>query len=159
MDFAIGDRVKTRTNMFGALYAQGREKYSYGKVVDVKGKMIKVLYDEDKVEWKSHATHLTKVHAAMISSTTETQAQRDLREEKLIGALLRAKNKYEAAVTIQPAETCPNDKRVWEYTHNRGWFKAESGPKTILTVLKINAEISSSTSDEPGNLPKDFGKH
>ncbi len=48
-----------RTKMFGALYAQGREEYSYGNVVSVKGNMVKVLYDEDNVEWKSHATHLT----------------------------------------------------------------------------------------------------
>jgi hypothetical protein len=142
--------------MFGALYAQGREEYSYGKVIGIKGKMIKVLYDEDKVEWKSHAMHLTKVRAAMMASTMETLAQRDLREEKLICELLRAKDKYEAAVVIQPAETCPNDKRVWEYTHNKGWYKAESGPKTILPVLEINAEISSNSNDEPGNIPKDF---
>ena len=153
-NLAIGDRVKIRTTMFGALYAQGREEYSYGKVVGVKGKMVKVLYDEDNVEWKSHATHLTKVHAAMMASTMETLAQRDLREEKMISDLLRATDKWEAANAIQPAEWSQNDK--WEYTHNKGWFKAESGLKIILPVLEINAEISSSTSDEQGNLPKDF---
>ena len=58
------------------------------------------------------------------------------------------------ATAIQPANWSLNDK--WEYTHNRVWFKAESGLKTILPVLEINAEISSSTSDEQGNLPKDF---
>ena len=75
MSFGKGDRVKIRTKMFGALYAQGREEYSYGKVVSVKGNMVKVLYDEDNVEWKSHATHLTKVHAAMVASMMETLAQ------------------------------------------------------------------------------------
>jgi hypothetical protein len=118
--------------------------------------MVKVLYDEDDVEWKSHATHLTKVRAAMMTSTMETLAQRDLREEKLIGDLLRAKDKYEAAVAIQPEETCPNDKRVWEYTHKHGWFKADSGMKTILPVLELNAQLANSANDEPGNLPKDF---
>jgi hypothetical protein len=88
INLVIGDRVKIRTNMFGALYAQGRAEYSYGKVVGIKGKMVKVLYDEDNVEWKSHATHLTKIHAAMMASTMETLAQRDLREEKMIGDLL-----------------------------------------------------------------------
>jgi hypothetical protein len=33
-----GDRVKILTKMFGKQYAQGREEYSYGQVVDVKGK-------------------------------------------------------------------------------------------------------------------------
>ncbi len=125
VSFAIGDRVKIRTKMLGALYAQGREEYSYGKVVNVKGNMVKVLYDEDNVEWKSHATHLTKVRAAMMASTMETLAQRDLREEKMIGDLLRATDKWEAAVAIQPEAACPNDKRVWEYTHKQGWFKAD----------------------------------
>ena len=124
-NLAIGDRVKIRTTMFGALYAQGREEYSYGKVVGVKGKMVKVLYDEDNVEWKCHATHLTKVHAAMMASTMETLAQRDLREEKMISDLLRATDKWEAANEIQPAEWSPNDK--WDYAHIRGGFKAGPG--------------------------------
>jgi hypothetical protein len=38
-----GDRVKILTKMFGKQYAQGREEYSYGKVVDVKGKMVNIL--------------------------------------------------------------------------------------------------------------------
>ena len=63
----------------------------------------------------------------MMASTMETLAQRDLREEKLIGELLRAKDKYEAAVAIQPADTCPNDKRVWEYTHDHGGSKQIRG--------------------------------
>ncbi len=60
-DLETGDRVKIRTKMFGTKYAQGREKYSYGKVVSAKGNMINVLYDEDNVEWKSHITHLTNI--------------------------------------------------------------------------------------------------
>ena len=48
--FAKGDRVKILTKMFGELYAQDREVYSYGNVVSIKGSMIKVLYDEDNVE-------------------------------------------------------------------------------------------------------------
>jgi hypothetical protein len=154
--FAKGDRVKIRTKMFGALYAQGREEYSYGDVISVKGSMIKVLYDEDNVEWKSHATHLTKVRAAMMASSWETLAQRDLREEKMITDLLRATDKWEAANVIQPEETSMNDKRVWDYTRKQGWFKADSGMKTILPVLEMNAQLTSSANDEPGNLPKDF---
>ena len=114
MSFAKGDRVKIRTKMFGALYAQGREEYSYGDEVSTKGSMVKVLYDVDNVEWKSHASHLMKVRAAMMTSSMETLAQRDLREEKMITDLLRATDKWEAANAIQPEEACPNDKRVWE---------------------------------------------
>ena len=142
--------------MFGALYAQDRDEYSYGDVVSVKGSMVKVLYDEDNVEWKSHATHLTKVRAAMMTSSIETLAQRDLREEKMITDLLRATDKWEAANVIQPEETSMNDKRVWDYTSKQGWFKADSGMKTILPVLELNAQLASSANDEPGNLPKDF---
>ena len=98
--------MKIRTNMFGALHAHGREEYSYGKVVGVKGKMVKVLYDEDNVEWKSHATHLTKVHAAMMASTTETLAQRDLRRERSIDELLQR--------TYEHVDKSEAD------THNRG---------------------------------------
>jgi hypothetical protein len=90
VSFTKGDRVKIRTKMFGALYAQDREEYSYGNVVSVKGDMMKVLYDEDEVEWKLHATHLTKVRAVMMASTVETLAERDLREEKIIENLLSA---------------------------------------------------------------------
>ncbi len=60
-DLEVGDRVKILTKMFGRQYAQGREEYSYGKVVNVKGKMVNVLYEDDNVEWKSHETHLTKI--------------------------------------------------------------------------------------------------
>ena len=108
VSFEKGDRVKIRTKMFGALYAQGREEYSYGNLVSVKGNMVKVLYDEDNEEWKSHATHLTKVRAAMMTSSMETLAQQNLREEKMIGDLLRAADKWEAANVIQPPEAaCP----------------------------------------------------
>ncbi len=112
VSFAKGDRVKIRTKMFGALYAQGREEYSYGDVVSVKGSMVKVLYDEDDVEWKSHVTHLMKVRAAMMTSTMDTLALRDLREEKMINNLPRATDKWEAATALQPEAACPNDKRV-----------------------------------------------
>ncbi len=37
VSFVKGDRVKIRTKMFGALYVQDREEYSYGNVVSVKG--------------------------------------------------------------------------------------------------------------------------
>ncbi len=80
--FAKGDRVKIRTKMFGALYAQDHEEYSYGNVVSVKGNMVKVLYDEDNVEWKSHATHLTMVRTAMMASVMGSLAERDLREDE-----------------------------------------------------------------------------
>jgi hypothetical protein len=60
-DLEVGHRVKILTKMFGRQYAQGREEYSYGRVVNVKEKMVDVLYEEDNVEWKSHETHLTKV--------------------------------------------------------------------------------------------------
>ncbi len=62
-------------------------------MVSVKGNMVKVLYDEDKVEWKSHATHLTKVRAAMMASTRETLAERNLREENMMQNLLNATDK------------------------------------------------------------------
>jgi hypothetical protein len=128
---------------------------TYGNVVSIKENMVKVLYDEDKVEWKSHATHLTKVRATMIASTMETMAERNLREKKMIKDLLHATEKWKAAMAMQPEAARSNNKARWEHTHKQGWFKADSGLKTILPVLELNAELASSVNDEPGNLPKD----
>jgi hypothetical protein len=163
LSFAKGDRVKILTKMFGALYAQGREEYSYGNVVSVKGNMVKVLYDEDKVEWKSHATHLTKVRAAMMASARETVAERYLREENMIQNLLNATDKWEADIAMQPEAAYSYDTTRWKQKPiqkpmfgKQGWFKADSTPQTILPVLELNAELTNSAIDDSGNLPKDF---
>jgi hypothetical protein len=158
ISFAKGGRVKILTKMFGALYAQGREEYSYGNVVSVKGNMVKVLYDEDKVEWKSHAAHLTKVCAAMMAFTRETPVERDLRKENVIQNLLNATDKWEAAIAMQPEAAFPYDRARWRKPTfgKQGWFKADSGPQTILPVLELNVELTSSAIDDSGNLPKDF---
>jgi hypothetical protein len=164
VSFAKGDRVKIRTKMFGALYAQGREEYSYGNVASVKGNMVKVLYDENNVEWKSHATHLTMVRTAMMASTMKSLAERDLREDEMINNLLNATDKWEAAIAMQPEAAFPND---WETNPDwakwkkptlgkQGWFKAVSGPQVILSVLELNSELTVGANDEPENLPKDF---
>jgi hypothetical protein len=121
--------------------------------------MMKVLYDEDKVEWKSHATHLTKVRATMMASTVETLAERDLREENMIENLLNATDKWEAAIAMQPEAASLYDRARWGEKPTfgkQGWFKADSGPQTILPVLELNAELTSSANDESGNLSKDF---
>jgi hypothetical protein len=39
---------------------------------------------------------------------------------------------------------------------NKGWFKGSAKSLTILPVLELNAEITSSTKGGPGNLPKNF---
>jgi hypothetical protein len=120
--------------------------------------MVIVLYVEDNVEWKSHAMHLTKVRAMMMASTMETKAERDQREEKMFKDLLCATDKWEAAIAMQPEAAYPNDRTRWRNTTfaKQGWFKADSRLKTILPVLELNAELTSSANDEPGNLPKDF---
>jgi hypothetical protein len=37
-----------------------------------------------------------------------------------------------------------------------GWFRGSSDNLTILPVLEMNAKLTKSASDEPGNLPRDF---
>jgi hypothetical protein len=49
-ELETGDKVKILTKMFGPQDAQGREEYSYGKIVSKRGNMVKVLYEEYNVE-------------------------------------------------------------------------------------------------------------
>ena len=42
------DRVKVRTECFGKDYAVGRNKYTYGRVVKVSGKIVDVQWDNAK---------------------------------------------------------------------------------------------------------------
>jgi hypothetical protein len=126
--------------MFGRQYAQGREKYSYGWVVGVDGNMVNVLYEDDNVEWKSHVTHLSKVAETTTSASSGTSdgASRPIFHAYINGGV-RVRSKW-----------CDE-----EYA-NEGWFKGSAKSITILPVLELNAEITSSTQGGPGNLPKDF---
>jgi hypothetical protein len=135
-----GDRVKILTKMFGTKYAQGREKYSYGKVVSAKGNMINVLYDEDNVEWKSHITHLTKI--SMIAT-----------EERTVIAAGSPRPVFEAYIN---GGVRVRSKWVDRECVNAGWFRGNSNNQTILPVLEMNAKLTKSAGDEPGNLLRDF---
>jgi hypothetical protein len=135
-----GNRVKILTRMFGRQYAQGREKYSYGRVVGIDGNMVNVLYEDDGVEWKSHVTHLSKVAVAatLASSETSDRGSRPIFHAYINGGV-RVRSKW-----------------FDEEYANEGWFKGSAKNLTILSVLELNAEITSSTKGGPGNLPKDF---
>jgi hypothetical protein len=126
--------------MFGRQYAQGREEYSYGKVVNVKGKMVNVLYEDDNVEWKSHETHLTKVFLmAMPEDTMATASGSRPIFHAYINGGVRVRSRW-------------FDK---EYS-NEGWFKGNTDNNAILPVLELNSELASSANDGTGNLPRDF---
>jgi hypothetical protein len=136
-----GDRVKILTKMFGTKYAQGREIYSYGKVVSAKGNMINVLYDEDSVEWKSHITHLTKISMMATKERTIIAAgtPRPIFDVYINGGV-RVRSKW-----------------VDQECVDAGWFRGNSTNQTILLpVLKMNAKLTKNAGDEPGNLPRDF---
>jgi len=139
-DLEAGDRVKILTKMFGTKYAQGREKYSYGKVVSAKGNMINVLYDEDNVEWKSHITHLTKISMMATQDRTALAAgtPRPIFDAYINGGV-RVRAKW-----------------IDQECVDGGWFRGSSNNLTILPVLEMNAKLTKSASDEPGNLPRDF---
>ncbi len=93
-----------------------------------------------------------------MASTMETLAEQNLSEEKMMENLLNATDKWEAAIAMQPDAACPYDRARWKKPTfgTQGWFKADSGPQTILPVLELNAELTSSAIDESGNLSKDF---
>ncbi len=135
-----GNRVKILTKMFGDKYALGRDEYSYGKVVSVKGNMVKVLYDEDDVEWKSHTIHLTKVSMMNMPADTPMSAgtQRPIFHAYVNGGL-RVSSKW-----FDPEH------------RNEGWLRGNANNRTILPVLELNSKLTSSANDGPGNLPRDF---
>jgi hypothetical protein len=94
----------------------------------------------------------------MMAFTVETLAERDSREEKMLENFINATDKWEAAIAMQPKAASPYDRARWGKPTfgKQRWFKAYSGPQTILPVLEMNSELTGSSSDEPGNLPKDF---
>jgi hypothetical protein len=64
------DRVKIRTECFGKEYAVGRERYTYGRVVKVNGKIVDVQWDNAKggggVRMNAHLPQLKRVNPILM---------------------------------------------------------------------------------------------
>jgi hypothetical protein len=64
------DRVKIRTECFGKEYAVGRNKYTYGRVVKVNGKIADVQWDNAKggrgVRMDARLSQLRRVNPIMM---------------------------------------------------------------------------------------------
>ena len=64
------DRVKIRTECFGKEYAVGRERYTYGRVVKVNGKIVDVQWDNAKggggVQMDAHLSQLKRVNPILM---------------------------------------------------------------------------------------------